>query len=56
MCIASPDLRNGGKPVLITGGCGFLGSNLASALAEAGQPVIALDNLSRAGAREITGD
>jgi CDP-paratose 2-epimerase len=40
------------RPVLITGGCGFVGSNLANALAERGHRVIALDNLGREGARE----
>ena len=38
--------------VLVTGGCGFIGSNLANALAGAGREVIILDNLSRAGSRE----
>src|SRR4030088_2103940 len=40
------------RPVLITGGCGFIGSNLANALAARGDKVIAFDNLSRAGVRE----
>ncbi len=39
----------GPRPVLITGGAGFIGSNLAERLLEAGRPVIILDNLSRAG-------
>jgi CDP-paratose 2-epimerase len=38
--------------VLVTGGCGFLGCNIAAALASRGRSVIALDNLSRQGARE----
>ncbi len=38
--------------VLITGGCGFIGCNLADALAARGDRVMALDNLSRAGVRE----
>ncbi|MDB5638217.1 MAG: CDP-paratose 2-epimerase, partial [Bradyrhizobium sp.] len=38
--------------VLITGGCGFIGCNLADALAMRGQKVLAFDNLSRAGVRE----
>lgn len=38
--------------VLITGGCGFIGCNLADALAGRGERVIAFDNLSRAGVRE----
>jgi len=36
--------------VLITGGAGFIGSNLAERLLSAGRPVMILDNLSRAGA------
>ena len=38
----------GGK-VLITGGAGFIGTNLASRYLSAGTPVLILDNLSRAG-------
>ncbi|HEX8322862.1 MAG TPA: SDR family NAD(P)-dependent oxidoreductase [Tepidisphaeraceae bacterium] len=37
------------KPVLITGGCGFIGTNLAHRLLSAGQAVIVFDNLSRPG-------
>ncbi len=36
-------------PVLITGGAGFIGSNLADRLASQGQEVLVLDNLSRPG-------
>jgi CDP-paratose 2-epimerase len=36
-------------PALITGGAGFIGTNLAAALLERGQTVRILDNLSRAG-------
>ena len=38
------------RPVLITGGAGFLGANLANRLLEAGETVLLFDNLSR---REI---
>lgn len=42
--------RNGKrKPILITGGAGFVGSNLAHRLLSAGQRVRLLDNLSRSG-------
>jgi CDP-paratose 2-epimerase len=37
------------RPVLITGGCGFIGCNLAHALCTKGQPVLLYDNLSRPG-------
>jgi CDP-paratose 2-epimerase len=40
------------RPVLITGGCGFIGCNLADRLAERGENVLVLDNLARAGGRE----
>lgn len=40
---------NGAKPVLITGGAGFIGTNLAHRLLRAGQPVLLFDNLSRRG-------
>lgn len=43
---------NGERPVLITGGCGFIGCNLADRLAGSGRKVIAFDNLSRNGVRE----
>lgn len=37
------------RPVLITGGAGFIGTNLAYQLLSQGQPVILFDNLSRKG-------
>src|SRR4051794_17656520 len=40
------------RPVLITGGCGFIGCNLADALVRRGDKVLVFDNLSRAGVRE----
>lgn len=40
------------KPVLITGGCGFIGCNLADTLAQRGDRVLVLDNLARAGVQE----
>jgi CDP-paratose 2-epimerase len=44
--------RNIDRPILITGGCGFIGCNLADALATRGNRVVTFDNLSRAGVRE----
>jgi CDP-paratose 2-epimerase len=37
------------RPVVIVGGCGFVGTNLACRLLSAGQPVLLVDNLSRRG-------
>lgn len=37
---------------LITGGCGFVGTNLADTLLAQGQDVVVLDNLSRVGSRD----
>jgi CDP-paratose 2-epimerase len=39
------------RPVLITGGCGFIGCNLADRLCANGENVIVLDNLAREGVR-----
>jgi CDP-paratose 2-epimerase len=38
--------------VLITGGAGFVGTNLADRLLSAGRPVVIFDNLSRAGVEQ----
>jgi CDP-paratose 2-epimerase len=40
------------RPVLITGGAGFIGTNLADRLAGEGRPVLLYDNLSRPGVAE----
>jgi CDP-paratose 2-epimerase len=37
------------RPIVITGGCGFIGCNLADRLCSEGRPVILYDNLSRPG-------
>jgi CDP-paratose 2-epimerase len=37
---------------LITGGCGFIGSNLADVLLQSGKEVVLMDNLSRIGSSE----
>jgi CDP-paratose 2-epimerase len=39
------------RPVLITGGCGFIGCNLADRLAADGRDVVVFDNLARAGVK-----
>jgi CDP-paratose 2-epimerase len=49
--VSAPTLDNG-RPVLVTGGCGFIGCNIANTLAERGQDVLILDNLSRRGTEE----
>jgi CDP-paratose 2-epimerase len=40
---------NGKKPALITGGAGFIGTNVARRLLENGEDVVLFDNLSRPG-------
>lgn len=46
----NPDQPSGGgAPVLVTGGAGFIGCNIADALAARGHPVIVYDALTRAG-------
>lgn len=48
-----PTLSGGmNKPILITGGAGFVGTNLAHALLSEGHRVVLYDNLSRAGVEE----
>ncbi len=44
--------RHAEDPVLITGGAGFIGTNLAHRLATANRPVILFDNLSRPGVEQ----
>jgi CDP-paratose 2-epimerase len=39
----------GRRPVLVTGGAGFIGSHLADRLAQQGEPVLVFDSLSRPG-------
>ncbi|HUF66966.1 MAG TPA: NAD-dependent epimerase/dehydratase family protein [Gemmatimonadaceae bacterium] len=51
--VSRPPLRNSvdGSHVVITGGAGFVGCNLAARLMSAGRPVVIFDNISRAGVR-----
>jgi CDP-paratose 2-epimerase len=42
-------LRTASRPVVITGGCGFIGTNLAESFLADGDSVVVLDNLSRPG-------
>ncbi len=50
--LSNSGARAGKRPVVITGGCGFVGCNLAHTLCSRGQPVILYDNLSRAGVEQ----
>ena len=45
-------LRKTRRPIVITGGCGFIGCNLADALCSQRQPVVLYDNLSRPGVEQ----
>ena len=47
--VAAPGIQG---PVLITGGAGFIGTNVAARLLELGHEVIVFDNISRAGVAE----
>lgn len=40
------------RPVLITGGCGFIGTNLAHRLLSSGRPVLLFDSLARPGVEQ----
>ncbi len=46
---AAPLVARGTQPVVVTGGCGFIGSNLCDSLLADGGDVVAFDNLCRAG-------
>jgi CDP-paratose 2-epimerase len=47
--LAAPNLAKGASPIVITGGSGFIGSNLADSFLRDGEDVVILDNLGRAG-------
>ena len=47
--MTAPATSGGGRPVLVTGGAGFIGSNLADRLARDGHEVLVYDALARPG-------
>ncbi|MGE6741324.1 NAD-dependent epimerase/dehydratase family protein [Allorhizobium pseudoryzae] len=47
--LAAPHVGTGAAPIVITGGSGFIGSNLAESFLSQGEDVIVLDNLGRPG-------
>ncbi|MCY1666429.1 NAD-dependent epimerase/dehydratase family protein [Rhizobium sp. SL86] len=47
--LATPHVATGAAPIVITGGSGFIGSNLAESFLAEGEDVIVLDNLGRPG-------
>jgi CDP-paratose 2-epimerase len=50
--VAAPAIHRPAPKVVITGGCGFIGCNLANALAERGEDVLVFDSLTRKGSQE----
>jgi len=48
----APSLIGKAAPIVITGGSGFIGSNLADTLLVSGEEVVILDNLSRPGVHQ----
>src|SRR3954468_24865395 len=50
--IGNPARQPAARRVLITGGCGFIGSNLADALAARGEEVVVVDAMTREGSHE----
>lgn len=47
--LPAPAINEGIRPMVISGGCGFIGANLADSLLSDGEDVVILDNLSRLG-------
>lgn len=52
MNVAGPHIKGSSDRVLVTGGCGFLGCNIAAGLAARGRSIVAVDSLSRQGSEE----
>ncbi|WP_274425848.1 NAD-dependent epimerase/dehydratase family protein [Chelativorans sp. YIM 93263] len=50
--LAAPALEGRAAPVVITGGSGFIGCNVAESFLRDGRDVVILDNLSRPGVRQ----
>ena len=48
------DIQLSGKKILVTGGAGFIGSNLSEALLEKGNTVVCLDNFATGKRKNIT--
>ena len=55
MALAAPHLPTKAAPVVIAGGAGFIGSNLAESFLAEGRDVVLLDNLSRPGVERNLG-
>ncbi|TCU09675.1 NAD-dependent epimerase/dehydratase family protein [Rhizobium sullae] len=47
--LTTPSLASGAAPIVIAGGCGFIGCNVADSFLRQHEDVIVLDNLSRPG-------
>jgi CDP-paratose 2-epimerase len=50
--LSAPAAVGGTRPIVVTGGAGFIGSNLAESYLAEGRDVVLLDNLSRPGVEE----
>ncbi|NKC30536.1 NAD-dependent epimerase/dehydratase family protein [Falsiroseomonas selenitidurans] len=52
LTLAAPLLQQPAQPIVITGGAGFIGCNLADSYLREGRDVVVLDNLSRPGVEQ----
>jgi CDP-paratose 2-epimerase len=50
--MSTPPRRGADRPVVVVGGCGFIGCNLAASFLADGEEVIVVDNLSRPGVEQ----